>query len=92
MGADHGFFDFYHHSGAVLVAADYGDLLMTSQSVKAAYQREYTEQRRMFHACWADEVKQKMMADPWGFDEKAEIEARVKEFPADEKTIRGFFK
>lgn len=60
-------------------------------NAKKAYQKEYAEQRRMFHERWADEVKFKMSADPWNYDYKSEIDARVKEFPADEKVIRGIF-
>lgn len=63
-----------------------------TNNAKAAYQKEYTEHRRLFHLRWAEEVKQKMMADPWGFDAKTDIEGRVKEFPADEKIIIGMFK
>lgn len=65
---------------------------MASKSANAAYEKEYAEQRRMFHARWADEVKMKMQSDPWNYDYISEIENRVREFPADEKVIRGFFK
>lgn len=65
---------------------------MASAAAKLAYQKEYTEQRRLFHERWVSEVRSQMMSDPWHYDERAEIEKRVAEYPGDEKIIRGMFK
>lgn len=65
---------------------------MASAAARLAYQKEYTEQRRLFHERWAAGVRAEMMADPWHYDERAEIEKRVAEYPGDEKIIRGMFK
>lgn len=70
----------------------FGGEVMASAAAKLAYQKEYEEQRRLFHERWAAGVRSEMMADPWHYDERAEIERRVKEYPGDEKTIRGMFK